>query len=515
MKPRKPRPAAQRPPKPAFLSDRGPARMRQPSASDLSRAGGHVASTLAREYWEALENPKGKTLSAILREHPEAMGLLNDFQKFKTRQYLAAMARWYGWLRGHSQRLTEWPLLLASLLESDRVDDTHRAWARRCNIAPERLMALGDAPNWVVRGEGYRRLVGSNRANVDPWSLLPGWLRGHLPAPPPDESPKDWHTAILEGFQYRPYRWVRLRDIQKNRTIEDTLEKLEEQTGQSAWRARKMPAAVRWPVHVKLPEAREPWPWIAQDFSDQITAQVCDPDPGERWCLIEPRDLSIAIDLADRMKGKGVVVVVSANERLLRAAAQLAKRCGCHNVTTRGMAGDNLPGKPGIYDGVLVDMHGMGMDRWRSQPESRLRCDERQLKTVVAAIDARLRSAEKALKSGGRLVYAVGSLTADETDSVADRFVTENPGMTPLEFEDPRTGKLGPPRLHFWPERDWGEAVFIARWTKSTPLSAGERKGNVSAERPAKPKARSKKPQVTEVAEESTESATPPTDAEA
>lgn len=438
---------------------------------------------LAREYWEALENPAGKSLSALLREHPESIGLLNDYQKFKTRQYLAAMARWYGWLRGHSQRLAEWPLLLASLLESDRVDDTQRAWSRRCNIAPERLLALGDAPNWVVRGEGYRRLVGSNRANVDPWALLPGWLRGHLPEAPPDESSKIWHAAILEGFQHRPYRWVRLRDVQKNRTIEETLEKLEELTGQSAWRARKMPQAVRWPAHATLPDAREPWPWIAQDFSAQITAHVCDPDPGERWCVFEPRDLSVVIDLADRMKGKGVVVVASANERLLHAASLLAKRCGCHNVTTRVATGGSVPGKPSTYDGVLVDVHGMGMDRWRSQPETRHRSDVKNLKAVVTEIEARLRSAVKALKPGGRLVYAVGSLTADETDAVADRLVTEQPVLTPLEFVDPRDGKLGPPRKHFWPERDWGEAIFLARWTKSKPLSSGERKGNVSAVR--------------------------------
>jgi 16S rRNA (cytosine967-C5)-methyltransferase len=454
---------------------------RPASASDLSRAGGHVAATLAREYWEALENPRGKTLSAILRDHPESMGLLNDFQKFKVRQYLTAMARWYGWLKGHSQRLAEWPLLLGSVLESDKIDDTHRAWARRCNLAPERLLALGDAPSWVVRGEGYRRLVGSSRANVDPWSLLPGWLRGHLPDTPTDESSKTWHAKILEGFQFRPYKWVRLRDVQKNRTIDDTLEKLEEQTGQSAWRARKLPSAVRWPAHMQLPEARDPWAWIVQDFSHQVTASVCDPDPGERWCLIEPRDLSVAIDLADRMKGKGVVVVASANERLLRAAAQLARRCGCHNVTTRTMSGTNLPGKPAIYDGVLVDTHGMGMDRWRSHPEMRLRCVVSELKPIVAEIDVHLRSALKALKTGGRLVYAVGSLTVDETDLVADRLAAKIPGLTPLEFVDPRNGRLGPPRMHFWPERDWGEALFLARWTKTSPLKSEERKGNVFA----------------------------------
>jgi hypothetical protein len=177
--------------------------------------------------------------------------------------------------------------------------------------------------------------------------------------------------------------------------------------------------------------------------------------------------LAIVIDFADRMKGKGLVVVASANERLLKAAALLARRCGCHNINTRAMAGDVIPGKSGTYDGVLIHEAGMGMDKWRTDPERRIRSDERDLKGVVSQIDARLRAGQKAVKTGGRLVYAVGSLTKDETDSVADRLLKEFPHLVPQEFTDPRTGELGTARLHNWPERDFGEALFVTRWTKS------------------------------------------------
>lgn len=438
------------------------------SGSPASNAAGHVATQLAREYWDELANPKGRGLSAILRAHPQECGLLNDHQKHKLRGYLEGLARWHGWLKGHKQRFMEWPLLLASILESEKVDDTHRAWARRCDLAPERLLALGDAPNWSVRGEGYRRLVGSDRANVDPWALLPGWLRTHLPEVPVDEQAKHWHSRILEGFQMKAHQWVRLRQVQKNKTIEDTLEKLTDATGQAPWRSRKVPAAVRWARHVQLPEAKEPWAWIAQDFSDQAVAAVCDPDPGERWCVLEPRELAVVIDLADRMRGKGLVVVASSNDRLLKAAALMARRCDCHNINTRLISGDVIPGKSGTYDGVLVHDQGMGMDRWRTDPERRLRSDERDLKGTVAQIDARLRSAVRALKPGGRLVYAVGSLTRDETDDLADRLMKDLPQqLVPQEFIDPRSGQLGPARQHFWPDRDFGEALFAARWTKA------------------------------------------------
>lgn len=452
--------------KPAGTGVRRPFASRE-TAAPVSNAAGHVATQLAREYWDELSNPRGRSLTAIMRSHPQEVGLLNDFQKYRLRSYLESLARWHGWLKGHTQRFVEWPLLLGAILESDKVDDTHRAWARRCDLSPERLLALGDAPNWTARGEGYRRLVGSNRANVDPWALVPGWLRTHLPEVPSDESAKNWHSRILEGFQQRPFQWIRLRDVLKNKTVEQTLEKLTEAVGQAPWRSRKMTTAVRWPRYIDLPEQKEPWPWIAQDFSDQVIAQVCDPDPGERWCVVDPQELAIVIDFADRMKGKGLVVVASGNERLLKAAALLARRCGCHNINTRAMTGDVIPGKSGTYDGVLIHEAGMGMDKWRTDPERRIRSDERDLKGVVSQIDARLRAGQKAVKTGGRLVYAVGSLTKDETDSVADRLLKEFPHLVPQEFVDPRTGELGTARLHNWPERDFGEALFVTRWTKS------------------------------------------------
>lgn len=448
-----------------------PGSQRQPEST--VRAAGHVATHLAREYWDALGDPFGKRLTDILREHPEELGLLNDFQKLKLRGYLEGLARWYGWLKGHSQRVLDWPLLLAALLESDRIDDTHRNWAARCDLSPERLIALGDAPNWAIRGEGYRRVVGSQKANVDPWSLLPGWIRNHLPEVPVDEQSKVWHSEILEGFQCRPHQWVRVRNLGKHKTIEDNIEKISEMTGQQPWRARKMEASVRWPRHVQMPRPSEPWPWMIEDFSDQAVAHVCDPDPGERWCVVEPEKIAVIIDLADRMKGKGLVVVASANDRLLKAAAIQARRCGCHNVTTRAMTGDVIPGKAGTYDGVLVHDSGMAMNRWRSDPERRLWSNEKDLPATVNRIEARLMATVKALKNGGRLVYAVGSLSKDETDMIADRLGRQAPNLVPQEFTDPRTGVLGSPRLHMWPDRDWGEAIFIARWTKTAGTTTG------------------------------------------
>ncbi len=454
-------------------SSRGSARPKTASTASVSpaRAAGHVAAMMAREYWEELAKPQGKWLIDILRAHPEETGLLNDYQKFRLRSYLEGLARWHGWLRGHNQRLVEWPLLLASLLESDRIDDNHRNWANRCDIRPERLMALAGAPNWAVRGEGYRRIVGSQRANVDPWALFPGWFRNHLPSLPADESAKNWHSQILEGFQYRPHQWLRVRDLGKHKTIEDNIEKLSDATGQSPWRARKMPASIRFPKHIITPRPGDPWPWLNQDFSDQAVAAVCDPDPGERWCVFEPEKLSVVIDLADRMKGKGLVVVASTNEKLLKSAAIMARRSGCHNITTKPCGKDTIPGKAGSYDGVLIHSTGMGMNHWRTEPELRLRSDESRLQPTVELIQSRLKTGVTGLKKGGRLVYAVGSMTAEETEKMADWMVADNQGLVPQELIDPRNGELGSTRLFMWPDHNWGEAVFITKWLKSVPVT--------------------------------------------
>ena len=100
-------------------------------------------------------------------------------------------------------------LLLACLLDATTSHPVCRLWARAWGHNPERLLPLGDAPNWTARGEGWKRLLGGRPVNADPWRLFPPWLREHLPLPPGSGSPKLRLLDLLLSLQRRPSLWVR------------------------------------------------------------------------------------------------------------------------------------------------------------------------------------------------------------------------------------------------------------------------------------------------------------------
>jgi 16S rRNA (cytosine967-C5)-methyltransferase len=95
----------------------------------------------------------------------------------------------------------------------------------------------------------------------------------------------------------------------------------------------------------------------------------------------------------------------------------------------------------------------------------------------LAAVQANLlRHAAAAVKPGGRLVYAVCTLTRAETTAVADAFTAAHAGFVPAADAPPALRELGaPPAPGQWllrPERTGGSGMFIAVWRRS-PARAG------------------------------------------
>ena len=62
---------------------------------------------------------------------------------------------------------------------------------------------------------------------------------------------------------------------------------------------------------------------------------------------------------------------------------------------------------------------------------------------------------------GGRLVYAVCTLTRSETTAVADAFTAAHPDFIP----DPVLG--GAPQLTLWPDQINANGMFIAAWRRT------------------------------------------------
>src|SRR5262249_40496017 len=188
---------------------------------------------------------------------------------------------------------------------------------------PDRMLPLGDAPNWTARGEGWKRLLGGRPVNADPWRLFPSWLREHLPLPPGSGSPKFRLLDLLQSLQRRPSLWVRAQGDDPEALWAEL-----RQEGLRPWVHRRIPSAARLDsdadVHHRSAFTRGDLE--IQDLASQSVGVVCDPEAGERWWDACAGAGGKALHLAALMRGKGVVVASDVNERVLREAVRRARR---------------------------------------------------------------------------------------------------------------------------------------------------------------------------------------------
>src|SRR5208282_2875106 len=115
-------------------------------------------------------------------------------------------------------------------------------------------------------------------------------------------------------------------------------------------------------------------------------------------------------------------------------------------------------------DGVLVDAPCSGVGTWQRNPHARWTTshdDVRELASVQASF---LAAAAGSVKPGGRLVYAVCTLTRSETAAVADGFEAAHPGFEPWPL--PIAAVPGAPRMELRPQDLGANGMYLAAWRR-------------------------------------------------
>jgi 16S rRNA (cytosine967-C5)-methyltransferase len=148
------------------------------------------------------------------------------------------------------------------------------------------------------------------------------------------------------------------------------------------------------------------WP---QSVASQLVGRAVGSADGER-----------VLDVCAAPGGKatmlaGDVTAVEVNEGRARALEATSKRLGATNVRVVVADGRRLPSDLGPFDRALVDAPCSGLGvlnrrpdlRWRSTPLPDLQLEL-------------LRAAAERVRSGGRIVYSVCTLDADECEAVVD-----------------------------------------------------------------------------------------------
>jgi len=150
----------------------------------------------------------------------------------------------------------------------------------------------------------------------------------------------------------------------------------------------------------------------------------------------------------------------------LRQLKRRAGRAGCFNyraVVWDG--GSNLPTRT-RFDGVLLDAPCTGVGTWQRNPQARWTttpADVAELATVQLNL---LAHTAPAVKPGGRLIYAVCTLTRAETGEVARIFAERFPEFEPASIRSPWEEIHQTPYLRLWPQDTGGNGMFLAAWQR-------------------------------------------------
>ncbi len=205
-----------------------------------------------------------------------------------------------------------------------------------------------------------------------------------------------------------------------------------------------------------------------QDEGSQLVAYACNPGPGETVVDLCAGAGGKTLALAAAMANQGRIVASDTDRgRLARMAPRLS-RAGARIVETRLLDPNReqiaLADLEGAADLVLVDAPCSGSGTWRRNPETRWRLTPERLKQL-AALQSRLLDLGAALvRPGGRLVYAVCSLLAQEGRDQAAGF-TERSSLLPQPVFLPTGREAGTGRL-LSPAADGTDGFFIACWSR-------------------------------------------------
>jgi 16S rRNA (cytosine967-C5)-methyltransferase len=204
-----------------------------------------------------------------------------------------------------------------------------------------------------------------------------------------------------------------------------------------------------------------------QDVSSQLVSLLCDPKPGETWwdaCAGEGGKL---LHLSDLMQNKGLIWATDRSERRLAKLKQRAARAKAFNYRVAAWDGSaKLPTKT-KFDGVLIDAPCSGVGTWQRNPHARWTTTREDVRELAAIQQQLILNAASSVKPGGKLIYAVCTLTRLETDAVVDLCSPQLSGFAPIPLP---AWPSGPPaasgRIWFWPQICRGNGMFLMAWKR-------------------------------------------------
>jgi 16S rRNA (cytosine967-C5)-methyltransferase len=205
--------------------------------------------------------------------------------------------------------------------------------------------------------------------------------------------------------------------------------------------------------------------FAVQEEASQLVALMTAVRPGEHVldACAAPGGKTLA--MAGAMGGRGFVAAADFRPARLVLLARAVREAGAANVhVLRADAAASLPFGP-QFDCVLLDAPCSGLGTIRRDPEIRWRREEQDLAAFSAVQLRMIREAARAVRPGGRLVYATCSSEPEENEAIVAAllagggFEPSAPEKLPAEVR-PLLDERG--RLRTLPFRHGLDAFFAA-----------------------------------------------------
>lgn len=200
-----------------------------------------------------------------------------------------------------------------------------------------------------------------------------------------------------------------------------------------------------------------------QDLASQLVAIACAPQPGETWWDACAGEGGKTLHLANLMANKGLIWSTDRSTRRLEILKRRAARAEVFNYRVAAWDGSaRLPTKA-RFDGILIDAPCSGVGTWQRNPHARWTTSPTDVHELAATQQSLLGHVVGSLKPGGRLVYAVCTLTRSETTAVAEHITATHPELEPAPVF---AGPSPAPWQFLFPHELNANGMFVAAWTR-------------------------------------------------
>ncbi|MCK4564009.1 MAG: hypothetical protein KAU94_04995 [Verrucomicrobia bacterium] len=399
---------------------------------------------------------EGRPADALLSRHLRAHKELGSRDRRFLSQAIFSYFRWYGWTVNKLKLPAIEACLLGAALDSSELGESFRYLEGRCTL-PGPVEPLGDKP------------LPEKAAVLDEWfkdtpDFRPLELSGLVL--PDFESMIDPEKALpsIEQFQQRPPTWIRTRI-----DAAQLVQALADRDVPSSTHGH-LPCAISVAGGISLANVLAPHAaqFVVQDIASQCVGHVCAPQKDADWWDCCAGAGGKSLHLMDLMQQEGKVLATDTRIAALKELKKRARKYGIRNIRTQPHNAVLDEPFRKTFDGVLVDAPCSGWGTWSRNPDARWRSSKRDVVQCATRQLKILNHATWCVKPGGRLVYAVCTITRPETEEVVMRFLDHNPGFKLDPFTHPLTGEETGGTLQIWPWDGPGDGMFIARFVRET-----------------------------------------------